>query len=332
MRKVPCPLGCVVLVAVFALAGCGGSGAPTTESPSTAPSQGAVSTAATSPSATPLPTPAVAGTIAFSQANAAGTRSDIWVVSLDGDGLRRVAKGSGPANEHPSWSPDGKKIVYHSGVEDYPSFSLWVVNADGSGNRRLTRGAVRGLWPAWSPDGSHIAFSRFVPGSDLLQIAVMDADGSHLRTLTHQTDLACFASWASNSRLFFLSGAGDVFAVDLAGGEPAPITKKGSVAEYALSRSGTSMAVHDDSSKQVLVTPVEGGGTPAVLLSQVFRYVPDERIALSWAPAGSALAFGSCDWGAFVSASSIYVVNADGSGLSAIPGVETAMDPAWRPE
>ena len=28
----------------------------------------------------------------------------------------------------------------------------------------------------------------------------------------------------------------------------------------------------------------------------------------------------------------ICVVNADGTGLSVVPGIEKAMDPAWRPE
>jgi hypothetical protein len=33
-----------------------------------------------------------------------------------------------------------------------------------------------------------------------------------------------------------------------------------------------------------------------------------------------------------VTGSALYVINADGSGLSQVPGITMAFDPAWRPE
>src|SRR5437870_7085420 len=57
----------------------------------------------------------------------------------------------------PSWSPDGKQIVftgYDGGLSD-----LFVVNADGSDLRRLTNDKFADLQPAWSPDGKTIAFA-----------------------------------------------------------------------------------------------------------------------------------------------------------------------------
>ena len=62
---------------------------------------------------------------------------DAHTIGLDGD--------------VPSWSPDGKQIVYvHDG-------SLWVADADGSNARRLI---PDGHAPAWSRDGELIAFLR----------------------------------------------------------------------------------------------------------------------------------------------------------------------------
>jgi hypothetical protein len=46
---------------------------------------------------------------------------------------------------------------------------------------------------------------------------------------------------------------------------------------------------------------------------------------------GTALVLGSSNWGEF-RGSGLYVVNADGSGLSEIPNVKNALSPAWRPE
>src|SRR5438270_7896111 len=57
----------------------------------------------------------------------------------------------------PSWSPDGKELVfsgYDGGISD-----LFVVNADGSGLHRLTNDKYADLQPSWAPDGKTIAFA-----------------------------------------------------------------------------------------------------------------------------------------------------------------------------
>lgn len=61
--------------------------------------------------------------------------------------------------QHPSWSPDGKSIVYITWGNR--GGAIEVISADGKGgSRRLTPEPAFYQWPAWSPDGSRIVALR----------------------------------------------------------------------------------------------------------------------------------------------------------------------------
>lgn len=322
----------LALLATLALAACGDSAGSPSSSPSATPAA-TTSAAAASPSATPLPAPGVPGTIAFSMSDSLGTRDDIYVVNSDGTGLELVADGPETANEHPSWSPDGSRIVYHSGSGELPTYTIWAVDADGSNRTRLTGGSVRGLWPSWSPDGAKIAFTRYLPGSGSTVIAVMDADGGHLRNLTRVGHDDTFATWATAGSVMFLRDW-DVYSVDLDTGRVTRETKMGFVGDYALSPNGGSMAICDAESSRVVVGAVDGAATPVTLVDLMSDPVDlGSRSSPSWRQDGTALVMATSASGVdFASGSGLYVVNADGSGLSRVPGVNCAFDPAWRPE
>ncbi|NJM42279.1 MAG: hypothetical protein HC853_16850 [Anaerolineae bacterium] len=66
--------------------------------------------------------------------------------------------GSGRNNFEPSWSPDGKQIVFVKASATEPKGALWLMNADGSGVRQVLG---EQWWIAdvrWSPDGTQVAF------------------------------------------------------------------------------------------------------------------------------------------------------------------------------
>lgn len=56
-------------------------------------------------------------------------------------------------SQHPSWSPDGTKIVYMRADIPLKGASLWVMNADGGGQRKLTRPTFEDVDPDWMPGG-----------------------------------------------------------------------------------------------------------------------------------------------------------------------------------
>ena len=94
-------------------------------------------------------------------------RQELYVMDADGGNLKRLTSND-DADASPSWSPDGKQLVFarakRVGQADVATF-LYVIGADGSGERILRREPPGKIpvflsGPAWSPDGKRIAFTR----------------------------------------------------------------------------------------------------------------------------------------------------------------------------
>ena len=334
-----------VVLAVLAPSACGGRSSTTASSPSAG--QGGI----------PLPTPTVAGTIAFERVVTPGIEGngDIYVVNTDGTDLKQLT--DDPAwEESPSWSPDGSKIawVVGEGIDpdiapsfDYqPTPAVWVMNADGSGKMQLTRGPVHGDHPTWSPDGTRIAFLGYWPKKEA--ICVINADGSGLRQVTPATttvltgygyelmDFYVSPTWGSDGKIYYAQ-ADHLFAVNSDGTSRARLAGYRSTAslghDFGLSPDGQRLAVYvftSDKHFRVVVIPTHGAGKKMTLLDDVSRFNVGDDFASSWAPDGQALALATS--GSSDSGSRLYIINADGSGLSAVPGIVRANAPAWRPE
>ena len=77
---------------------------------------------------------------------------DIFVMNADGTHPVRLTE-DGRANWLPSWSPDGKRIVFERTILNDPIYAdIYVMNADGTGLVNITQTPIMGEWdPSWKP-------------------------------------------------------------------------------------------------------------------------------------------------------------------------------------
>ncbi len=73
---------------------------------------------------------------------------DIYVIGSDGKGQKRLTFNEWEWDKHPSWSPDGRRIVFWSN-QDTGRRQLWIMNADGSGRRLLLSSPANDWDPVW---------------------------------------------------------------------------------------------------------------------------------------------------------------------------------------
>jgi TolB protein len=88
------------------------------------------------------------------------SRMELWVMNADGSDQRQITS-LGGANFGPSWTPDGRRIVFSSNYKNPRSrnFELYLVNLDGSGLEQITHHEEFDGFPMFSPDGKRIVWA-----------------------------------------------------------------------------------------------------------------------------------------------------------------------------
>jgi hypothetical protein len=164
-------------------------------------------------------------------------------------------------------------------------------------------------------------------------IYVMNADGSGKKRLVHQNEDDSWPAWTPDGEILFVNG-GNLYAVNPDATGVRQLTQTGVMGPFSLSSDGVTIAFHDFPGDRLVAAPLKGGGTPVTVLQPVsssLRSPDNPYAATSWLPGGTTLAVAADDNDEF-DGSSLFIVNADWSGLSLVPKAERfiVMQPTPR--
>jgi TolB protein len=104
-------------------------------------------------------------------------RMELWVMNADGSNQRQITQ-LGGANFGPSWTPDGKRLIFSSNHTQPRSgnFDLYLIALDGTGLERLTTHTAFDGFPMFSPDGRSVVWASNRHGATSSETNLFVAD------------------------------------------------------------------------------------------------------------------------------------------------------------
>jgi Tol biopolymer transport system component len=102
---------------------------------------------------------------------------ELFVMNADGSDQRQITN-LGGANFGPSWTRDGRRIVFSSNHKNPRSrnFDLFMVNVDGTGLEQITTHSEFDGFPMFSPDGRKVVWASNRNGREAGETNIFVAD------------------------------------------------------------------------------------------------------------------------------------------------------------
>jgi serine/threonine protein kinase len=146
-------------------------------------------------------------------------KNQLWLAPVVGGAPRPFVE----RGMNPIWSPDGKRLAYHT---NDPGDPIFIADRNGSNPQRLfgSQPGVHGHYHTWSPDGRFIYFVRGVPQTeelDIWRIPVSSTEAAAMpERITRHNALVEYPAWLDARTLIYSATAEDgsgrwLYAIDV---------------------------------------------------------------------------------------------------------------------
>ncbi len=248
----------------------------------------------------------------------------VFIIDFDGENARQLTTGGG-LNLLPSWSPDGRTIVFTSYRYDNPD--LFEIGIGGGDSKPLSRRPGLNTGGRISPNGTSIAVTLSQDGNS--ELYLLDRSGNVQRRLTNQWGIDTSPSWSPDaSKIAFVSsrsGHPDLYMVGVEGGPAKRLTFKGNYNQTpSFSPRGNLIAftARDERSVfDIFTLNVGTGEVKRVTQNQGNNEEP------SFSPNGRLLVFTTTR----NKAKQLVISTIDGSKQTVLPSLGEHTSPSWGP-
>lgn len=257
--------------------------------------------------------------------NSGGRFKEIYVSHLDGSEKFQVTDNH-TINLSPSWSADGRAIIYSSFKERGQTLYLFELFS-GKEIKFTPRGAAKYLGGKLSPDGQTVVATVELAGNSNLYL--LDRSGNVIRRLTDEPGIEVSPAWSPDGKQIVYvsdrSGAPQLYILDFASGKTRRLTYSGAYnTSPEWSPKGERIVYTGRvGSRFAIFSIAVDGGEPRKLTAE-----SSDSEDPTWSPDGRFIAFSSNRAGKY----HLYVMQASGENqrrLTGSGGDDTK--PSWSP-
>ena len=236
--------------------------------------------------------------------------NNIWTMNIDGTNQKQITFTNN--NYAPSWSPDGKRILFSN---DSTTKNIYIINSDGTNLKKITNSIAPNFSSSatWSANGEKIYY--YEDNSSIYSIVEAKPD----RTIIQRYNIGGIANALSPSPdgkyIYYLKNS-DSYRLDLATGEEDQFTA--TVLEHcSISPDGSKIA-HKLGSNDTYIYNINNNITDLLISQATYP---------CWTPDGKKIVYVS-------SSGNIFIINIDGSEKKPLTSSGGCSYPCvkWKPK